>query len=188
MISDTLTVPVLAVLVAIVLISAAAYLLWRRRSSAEPVEMTAAQKSKRLAFQPQARPVPAVPPKSIPQPVQKTVPLPQPKEISLLNGRSDISESLTALTEKYSLDGFTIATADGLIFATGGGDGAQTDAARYSEAFARSPVPETPGVVLRGLAFKGSDLILILRTQAVIPDTLITGIENDTKDILNWWI
>ena len=186
LIPDSLIVPVLAAL-AVIVIVAAVYII-RKRRTVQPGERTAAQKGDRLAFQPQARPVPAVPPGSIPQPVQKTPPVPRPKEISLLSGRSGISESLTALTEKYSLEGFTIATADGLVFASGGGEGAQTDAARFSEAFARNPVPETPGVVLRGLAFKGSDLILIIRSPSAIPETVVAGIENDTKDILNWWI
>ena len=146
------------------------------------------QKSGRLAYQPQARPVPAVPPKSIPRPVQKPATFPEPKDISILNGRNDITESLHALVEKYSLDQFTIATYDGLVFASSGGEDAQADAARYSEIFSNDSLCETPGVVLSGINFKGSDLVLIIKTPLTIPETIRSGIENDTKDILNWWI
>jgi len=114
--------------------------------------------------------------------------MPSLKEISLLEDRKDISESLQALKEKYSLDAFTIATADGLVFASGGGTDSQTDAAQYSEIFNNDPLSETPGVVLTGIEHKGSSLVLIIRTQIPVPDEIRMRIENDTKDILNWWI
>ena len=153
-----------------------------------PDERKTGPKAGLLAYQPEARPVPAVPQSAIPRPARKSPAFPVPKEISLLNGRENITESLRALAEKYSIDQFTIATSDGLVFASGGGDDAQTDAAQYSEIFFNNPLSETPGAVLTGIGHIGSDLVLIIRTTLPVPDEIRISIENDTKDILNWWI
>ena len=100
----------------------------------------------------------------------------------------DITASLRTLTEKYSLDQFTIATADGLVFASSGGENAQDDAALFSEMFASDPLTETPGVTLFGLDYKGSGLVGIIRTNLRIPGEVARMIERDTKDILHKWI
>jgi len=39
-----------------------------------------------------------------------------------------------------------------------------------------------------GLNHKGSDLTGIIRSSAEISPAIRKQIENDTKDILNWWI
>ena len=177
--------------VAVVVIAAAAVLyLKKRQHSAQGREKTPEERAGRLAYQPGARPIPAVHPATIPRPVQKSPSniLPQPKETSILNGRADITDSLRALVEKYSLDKFTIATSDGLVFASSGSDSAQQDAAKYGEVFTNDPLSETPGVILSGLSYKGSDLILIISTPLEVPEKTQLMIENDTKDILNWWI
>lgn len=166
----------------------AALYLQKRRQAGSPDKGTPVSDAGRLAYQPEARPVPAVSKGAIPKPVRKSPVLPAPKEISLLEGRKDISESLRALLLKYSLDAFTIATADGLVFASGGGDDSQSDAAQYSEIFNNNPLSETPGAVLTGIEHKGSSLVLIIRTQLPVPEEIRMRIENDTKDILNWWI
>ena len=166
----------------------AALHLKKRRGAGSPDEGTIGSDAGRLAYQPVARPVPAVPKGAIPKPARKPPVLPAPEEISLLEGREGISESLGALREKYSLDAFTIATSDGLVFASGGGDDSQADAAQYSEIFNNDPLSETPGAVLTGIEHKGSTLVLIIRTQLPVPDDIRMSIENDTKDILNWWI
>jgi len=114
--------------------------------------------------------------------------LPQPKPVSIVEGLPDVTGSLHALVEKYSLDQFTIATSDGLVFASSGGGSAQTDAARYGELFVNDPLAETPGVLLFGFTHKGSNLVGIIRTNLQIPEEICRRIEKDTKDILNWWI
>ena len=146
-----------------------------------------------LEYQPGAKTISPIPKKSIPQPVQ-TPPaqrddvLPRPKGVSVVEGMEDVTGSLRALVEKYSLDQFTLATADGLVFASSGGESAQTDAASYGELFVNDPLAETPGVVLFGFTHKGSDLVGIIRTNLQIPEEISHMIENDTKDILNKWI
>lgn len=161
------------------------YLRSRRPSGAAQNPDT---RNGRLAYQPEIRPIPEVRPAAAPRPAQKSPSFPLPKETDLFSGRSDIGGSLNALIEKYSLDQFTIATSDGLVFASGDSDSAQTDAARYCEIFMNDPLSETPGVVLSKVTHKGSDLILIIRSGMEIPEPIRTGIERDTKDILNRWI
>jgi hypothetical protein len=166
----------------------AGYLLLKRRARAGAGEKAAAMRADRLAYQPESRPIPAVPQKAIPRPVQKPGVPQRPREISLLDGRQSITESLQALSEKYSLEQVTIATADGLVFASSGGDAAQIDAATYSGFYPDTQEAGIPGIALSRTSHKGSDLVLIIRTPGAVPAGTMQCIENDTKDILNWWI
>ena len=110
------------------------------------------------------------------------------KKIELMEGRVDITGSLLALAEKYSLDQFTIATKDGLVFASSGSKDAQNDAAIYSNIYSNDPGASVTGVVLFELVHKNSGLIGIIRTDKPVPDPILGKIAADTKDILNWWI
>jgi hypothetical protein len=187
---DTAIIFGIIVAAGIILVGIALLYLKKIRKTGSLPAANPGQKASRFAYQPDTRQVPAVPPKTIPRPVARksAATLPVYKEISLLNGRSDITESLVALVEKHSLDQFTIATSDGLVFASSGAESAMDDAAQYSEMYINDPLSETPGVVLYGVSHKGSDLILVIRTPQLIPEEIRQGIENDTKDILNWWI
>ena len=151
-------------------------------------QIPAVSRPQNLGYKPEGKPISPVPRKIVPQPVQRPVVLPRPKPVSVVDGLPDVTGSLHALVEKYSLDQFTIATADGLVFASSGGESAQRDAARYGELFVNDPLAETPGVILFGFAHKGSDLVGIIRTDLQVPEEISRMIEEDTKDILNRWI
>jgi hypothetical protein len=112
----------------------------------------------------------------------------RPPGINVLEGCTNITECLDALVRKFSLESFTIATCDGLVFVSSGGDTAPADAAKYSEIFLNDPLSETPGVVLFGLKHKGSDLVGIIRTPGEVTENTLQKMESDTKDILNRWI
>lgn len=146
------------------------------------------QKHQKLAYQPPSRPVLILPTirKSITTP--NAGPRPLMKNIELVKDREDINESLAALTEKYSLGSFTLATLDGLIIASTDMDSAQEDAAQYADMFVNYPLCETPGVVLFALSHKGSDLLGIIRANSGLSDEIGQNIKDDTKDILNSWI
>ena len=109
------------------------------------------------------------------------------KEIEILYGRTDITQSLLALVEKYSLDTFTIATSDGLIFASSGGEDSPTDAATYSKMVNHDPPLTTPLVIVSGLTHKGSTLVGVIRTQNPVSEDISKRIAKDTQAILNWW-
>lgn len=108
--------------------------------------------------------------------------------MDILHGRSDITQSLLALVEKYSLDTFTIATSDGLVFASSGGDDAHTNAATYTMMASRDPYSKTITVIMPGLSHKGSALVGIIWTQNQVPEEILKKISKDTQAILNWWV
>ncbi len=118
--------------------------------------------------------------------VQKNA-APALKEIEILYGRTDITQSLLALVEKYSLGTFTIATSDGLIFASSGGEDSPTDAATYSKMVSHDPPLTTPLVIVSGLTHKGSTLVGVIRTQNPVSEDISKRIATDTQAILNWW-
>jgi hypothetical protein len=178
------------VIVILALFAAAVYYFLRSRGKTRVpgVKIPAVSHHQNLGYKPESKPISPVFKKSIPQPVQRPGVLPRPKPVSVVDGRADVTGSLHALVEKYSLDQFTIATSDGLVFASSGGESAQTDAARYGELFVNDPLAETPGVLLFGFTHKGSNLVGIIRTNLQIPEETSRMIEEDTKDILNSWI
>jgi hypothetical protein len=178
------------VIVILVVAALAGYFLLRGRSEANVTGTTIPPVThhQHLEYQPEVKPISPVSRKSVVQPVQRPAVLPRPKPVSVIEGSTDVTASLHALVEKYSLDQFTIATSDGLVFASSGGESAQTDAARYGELFVNDPLAETPGVALFGFTHKGSNLVGIIRTNLQIPEEISRMIEDDTKDILNWWI
>jgi hypothetical protein len=109
-------------------------------------------------------------------------------EVDLLTGRSDITQSLMALVEKYSLITFTIATSDGLVFASSGGDDANINAATYTTISPQDSLSKTATVIIPGLIHKGSDLVGIIRTQNPLEEEILMNITKDTQTILNWWV
>jgi len=106
-------------------------------------------------------------------------------EVDLVENCKNIQESLSALVNKYSLDSFTIATSDGLVFASSGGATAQEDAARFSR---HAEIRESVGVALFSTNHSGSELTGIIRSKGIITGEIQKRIESDTKDILNRWI
>jgi hypothetical protein len=105
--------------------------------------------------------------------------------VDLLENCQDFQQSLVALAGKYCLDSFTIATSDGLVFASSGGSTAQEDAAIYNW---NHNDKEPAGMALFSLNHKGSELMGIVRSHEIITEETQKRIENDTKDILNKWI
>jgi len=115
-------------------------------------------------------------------------PLPRPKVIDCITGRANLSESLAALAEKYSMDEITLATADGLLLASSQKSPSADAVAWYAGLFAENVQPRPPGIILYGLEHKGSFLVGIAKAgdppvRAREPDLI-----RDTKDILNRWI
>jgi len=119
--------------------------------------------------------------------IRKTAPS-QRDDIDILAGRGDITQSLLALVEKYSLGSFTIATADGLVFASTGGDDAHTSAATYDMMDSLDPDAKTSTVIIPDLTHKGSTLVGIIRTEHPVSEETVQKITSDTQTILNWWV
>lgn len=140
----------------------------------------------RLDYQPSAKPIPVAAPLQVSRRVRKPQPVTAPvPDVDLLENSQDLQQSLRALAGKYSLDSFTIATSDGLVFASSGSSTAQEDAAGFCR---NSGGTEPEGMALFSMNHKGSELTGIIRSEGIITGEIKKDIENDTKDILNRWI
>lgn len=174
---------VIIVILIVVLIPAVLILIKARKARSAEEGLARRQ---RLAYQPSVKPVWVPNPVPISRRVPKQQPVTAPApDVDLLENCQDFQQSLHALAGKYSLDSFTIATSDGLVFASSGGSTAQVDAAVYSGRYNGN---EPEGMVRFGLNHKGSELVGIVRSQEVITEEMQKCIKQDTKDILNKWI
>jgi len=176
---------ILFIILVLIIILIPAALLVKKAMDARSAEKGRARRH-RLDYQPTAKPNWI----AIPIPISKRSPKQQPVAVSnpdadLLENCQDIQQSLLVLAGKYSLDSFTIATSDGLVFASSGSSTAQEDAARYNR---KHNVSNPEGVTLFSLDHKGSELTGIIRPQGIITRDALKHIENDTQDILNRWI
>ena len=142
----------------------------------------------RLDYQPETKTLPVIHPITKPAHSTFSIDSSEPEEIDFSTTGRDLTESLVALSDTYTMDIFTIATSDGLVLGSSGGDTAQNDAAVYSEQFRNNPLAETPGVILFGLNHKGSELIGIIRTRTSVSDKKLQRIAAETKNILDKWI
>ena len=139
-----------------------------------------------LDYQPSAKRIPVVTPIPISRSVQKQRSAgPTAPDTDLLKNCLDIQQCFLALAGKYSLNSFTIATSDGLIFASCGGSTALEDAARYGRNL-NGLVPED--VTLFSVNHKGSELTGIIRSEGIVTGEIQKRIANDTKNILDRWI
>jgi hypothetical protein len=112
----------------------------------------------------------------------------QPAEIELTRDRKDITESFRALVEKYNLAEITLATDDGLVFATSSGNDVQFDAVKYSQIARHRALPDEPDVTLFELVHRESHFTGIIRTSHKLPRNWKDQIRDDTKVILKWWL
>lgn len=177
------TILFIIVVLIIALVPAALFL---RRTLAARAREEGRSRRQRLDYQPGVKPIPVSTPIPVARPARKQQPVTAPVPMAdLLENCQDIQQSLAALVAGYSLDSFTIATSDGLVFASSGGSTAQEDAARFSRKY---DIRESAGVALFSLDHKGSELTGIIRSPGIITGEIQKRIENDTKDILNRWI
>ena len=112
---------------------------------------------------------------------------PHPKEIDCLQDKANITQSLVALAEKYSLDEITIATSDGLLLASSFKAPSADNIARYCKMYNQFPA-WPPGILLFGVEHKGSFFVVIAKTKDPLLQEPEQELIRETKDILNWWI
>lgn len=175
--------------IVIVVIIAAIVFFWSRsRAGMTPPTGTEAARVKRLDYQPVARPVtPFIRPPVPRQPRSQTAPS-VPVAVSVVDGRIDIADSTRALAEKYALTGFTLATADGLIFSTSGNPAAMEDAARYGGSPLHEGLQESAGLTIFTITHQGIGLTGLIRSEKRLTGDMVRRIESDTQEILNRWI
>jgi len=174
--------------VIVLIITAIVYLRSRSRAGRTPATGTEASRSRRLDYQPVARPVtPFIRPPVPSHPPSPATP-PMPASVSVVDGRTDIADSTRALADKYSLAGFTLATTDGLIFSTSGHPAGTEDAAHYGGRALQEEEHVSAEVTLFTLNHQGTKLTGIIRSEKSLTRDRIRQIESDTQEILNRWI
>ncbi|OPY37606.1 MAG: hypothetical protein A4E35_01192 [Methanoregula sp. PtaU1.Bin051] len=111
-----------------------------------------------------------------------------PNTIELVRTKETITASLKALAKKYSLAEITLATDDGLLIASSSDRDVMADVAKFSQIAMEKSIPDEPEVTLFELDHKGSHLVGIIRTKNKLRQNWKTGIQEDTKGILQWWL
>ncbi|MEI7857520.1 MAG: hypothetical protein WCH85_08465 [Methanomicrobiales archaeon] len=183
--------PVILIGISLVILIAVAFSIYMSRTKQfheQENATTSPPPHHHFDYQPETKPEYVLPSTARPTPFVRVAEVPKPKDIDFTTTCNNMTESLVALSERYTLDNFTIATADCLIFESTSGDAARNDAAIYSELFKKNPLAETPGITLFGLNHKGSDLIGIIHTEIPLPQSTRYQIETDLKVILNHWV
>ncbi len=97
-----------------------------------------------------------------------------------------LEESLGAITRKYDLASFTLATADGLLIGSTKKD-AEDEAARCSYLYTQGRVQDETGVELFGIPHRGETVIGIACSPVPLSTELTDALEQDTRDVLNHW-
>jgi hypothetical protein len=110
------------------------------------------------------------------------------KKIDLIKNRIDITDSLKALADKYSILEITLASDDGLVLASSAKRDVQADAARYSQIIKHQEATDEPGVILFELYHKEAHVIGIIKAEQDLPHNWRKEIREDTKGILQWWL
>lgn len=110
---------------------------------------------------------------------------PSPEKNKIFTSRNDITQCLLLLIKEYSLDSCTIATTDGLVVATTGGNQAQNDAATYSKIKPPDRIPNIPGIIIFKMSVKGSELVGIVRIKNPVSGDVSKKIAADTQTILS---
>ena len=181
-----ITVLIVGGVVIVVLCIAIAILVKKRRNVAKRSPSAMAVDPFRSPLR--VKKIPANMPVKAPDTDEDAGPLSRSKGIDCITGRANLSESLAALAEKYSLDEITLATADGLLLASSRPSPSADAVARYSGMFAENVQPRPPGIILFGLEHKGSFLVGIAKAGDLPVQEADPEMVSDTKDILNRWI
>jgi hypothetical protein len=142
----------------------------------------------RLDYQPSVKHMPVVAPLPTPRPVQKPWRVSFSERRDITENSQSFQQNLLILARKYSLDSFTIATSDGLVFASSGGTTAQEDAASYSRRIFPDTGNAPRGITLFSLIYQQSELTGIIRARDVVSEETKEHIKKDAEDILNRWI
>ncbi|MCM2466763.1 hypothetical protein [Methanoculleus oceani] len=98
-----------------------------------------------------------------------------------------LEETLGAISKKYSLASFTLATTDGLLIGStkpGGDD----EAARYSHLYTQGRLHDETGVELLGVPYRGETVVGIAHPSEHLSAEQMSTLEQDIRDTLQHWV
>jgi hypothetical protein len=108
-------------------------------------------------------------------------------DVDIFKAYSDIGDNMKALKKKYELDSITLASEDGLVIASSDLEGSRL-AAEYSQIMKKLQEPVDCRIHLLKMHYRGSPLIMIIRTEKPLPPVWLSSIEDDVRKILNMWL
>ncbi len=158
-------------------------LLWYVKRAVESLAGARAAQPMRPAPAPESAPPLGVPEREEPRPV----PAPRAPAPEILEGSTDIQESIRRLCAKYTLGDFIITTLDGLVVVSLA-PGSSEDAARFSDLHRRKRKPDSPGVTFLEISHRGEAMLAIARSDRPLTPEETEGIGEDAGKILNWWL
>jgi hypothetical protein len=86
-----------------------------------------------------------------------------------LQGQEDIVAGIGTVAGKYQINSLVVATPDGLVVASAGGNDPEYDAARYSSLFTGTYTMPDQGIWLLPIDHRGIPLVGIARSPNMIP-------------------
>jgi hypothetical protein len=101
---------------------------------------------------------------------------------------SDINQNTLAIRQKYSLDSLTIASSDGLVVVSSGNPSAETDAAYFAQYIVTGHEIVKDGVNVETIEFRGSPLLIIIKSNAMLSVDQVDTIKNDVRKVLRDWL
>jgi len=100
----------------------------------------------------------------------------------------DITEGLRMICNLYSLNSLTISSADGLAIGSWGAESGVADAARFSHLHSLGEKIAEPGISIFEMAYHGSSLIGIIRSDGDIAPEQVSDIENEVVRLFEKWL
>ncbi len=98
-----------------------------------------------------------------------------------------LEDYMGAISRKYRLASFTLATADGLLIGSTR-PGSEGEAARCSHLYARGKLQDETGAELLGIPHRGETVVGIVRPSEHLSGELMNALEQDTRDALQRWV
>ncbi|MDK2891112.1 MAG: hypothetical protein PWR21_1744 [Methanoculleus sp.] len=98
-----------------------------------------------------------------------------------------LEETLGAISEKYSLASFTLATTDGLLIGSTK-PGGEDEAARYSYLYTQGRLQDETGAELLGIPYRGETVVGIAHPSEHLSAEQMSALEQDIRDTLQHWV
>ncbi len=98
-----------------------------------------------------------------------------------------LEETLGAISKKYSLASFTLATTDGLLIGSTK-PGSEEEAARYSHLYTQGRLHDEAGAELLGVPYRGETVVGIAHPSEHLSAEQMSALEQDIRDTLQHWV
>ncbi|MCK9297475.1 hypothetical protein HL657_10345 [Methanoculleus sp. YWC-01] len=121
--------------------------------------------------------------------VAQPIPVERTKSLAKIDPRTmgSLEETLGAISKKYSLASFTLATTDGLLIGSTK-PGSEGEAARYSYLYTQGKLHDEAGAELLGIPCRGETVVGIIHPSEHLSAEQMNALEQDVQDSLQHWV